>query len=256
MKKQFLAACALALALLAMAGCSGSESDSPRQDAASNSEQSAQTPDTAAPDAPAAEEDSAPASDAAAGEAAANAKTVSPLPTGIDLAQLEDCTVAVSFGRGDAYVDDTGAMQLKATVYAYDTYDMVDISTLQPGDQITICRENVKVTSVERDESNAVILNGGPENGGYRLTATEGTSFCVNSADGTPEYYALGEATIPVSTDFELEDLSDPEQGTRIYYAGDLLTDDAGITYDFVPANTTITIQGGSVVRMQRVQNA
>ena len=43
--------------------------------------------------------------------------TISPLPTTIDMNALDNCTLAVSFEEGDAYVDDTGAMQLDVTVY-------------------------------------------------------------------------------------------------------------------------------------------
>lgn len=126
-RKNF-AACALALALLVLAGCSNSASDS--------------KPDTTPQATPTAD----------SGTAAANGKTVSPLPSGIDLQHLNDCTVAVSFDKGDAFVDSKGVMQLKVKVYAYDAFDTVDINKLQVGDQITICQQNVKVTSLERDK--------------------------------------------------------------------------------------------------------
>lgn len=41
-----------------------------------------------------------------------DAVTVSPLPCTIDMNALDNCTLAVSFEKGDAYVDDTGAMRL------------------------------------------------------------------------------------------------------------------------------------------------
>ena len=57
-------------------------------------------------------------------------QTISPLPVTIDMNQLDNCTVAVSFEEGDAYVDDNGAMQLDVTVYACDLFDMVDMISL------------------------------------------------------------------------------------------------------------------------------
>ena len=63
-------------------------------------------------------------------EASDGAK-ISPLPTTIDMNALDNCTLAVSFEEGDAYVDVTGAMQLDVTVYTYDLYDMVDIANLK-----------------------------------------------------------------------------------------------------------------------------
>lgn len=196
---------------------------------------------------------SASTSGAASGTASSEGKTVSPLPSGIDMNHLDDCTVAVSFDKGDAFVDDTGAMQLRVKVYTYDLYDMVDIHTLQAGDQITICQQNVKVTVLERKEDGTVLINGGMENGGYDLVSSETSGFYIGGLNDAKEYYELGEATLPVSADFEFEDSSDLEKGACTYYPGDFLTDDAGITYHFVPENTTITIQGGSVIRMERV---
>ena len=73
--------------------------------------------------------------EAVAEEAEATEGTkIVPLPTTIDMNALDNCTLAVSFEEGDAYVDDTGAMQLDVTVYTYDLYDMVDISALKVGD--------------------------------------------------------------------------------------------------------------------------
>lgn len=37
-----------------------------------------------------------------------------------------------------------------------------------------------------------------------------------------------------------------------LHDSGDFLTDDAGIIYDFVPGNTTITVENGYVVTMTR----
>ena len=61
--------------------------------------------------------------------------------------------------------------------------------------------------------------------------------------------------TLSVSPDFEFVDSSDLEKGPRTYYPGDFLTDNAGIEYHFIPNNTTITIQNGYVVGMQRIFN-
>ena len=124
MKSKFFVACTLAMALLALTGCSNSKPEH---------SQASTKPDSDIP------------SDGSSSEAV----TVSPLPTSIDLDHLDDCTVAVSFNEGDAFVDDTGTMQLRVKVYTYDLYDMVDISALKVGDQITICQQEVEVTSLE-----------------------------------------------------------------------------------------------------------
>ena len=100
------------------------------------------------------------------------ATRISPLPESMDLERLNNCTVAVSLKEGDAYVDDTGAMQMKVTVYSYELFDLVDISQLKAGDILTIRQQDVPVTSVGRDESGLVQINGGLEQGGYNLAVS------------------------------------------------------------------------------------
>ena len=229
MKRKILVACALAMTLLVLTGCSSRIPGNTQAPAVSDSDTSSDS-------------------------ATLEGKTVSPLPSGIDMGHLDDCTVAVSFEKGDAYVDDTGVMQLKVKVYVDDLYDMADIKALQVGDQITICQQNVKVTSLERNEDGRVIINGGTEAGGYELVSNNDTAFYVDGGEGLQKY-ELGEATIPVSEDFVFEDVSNLEKGPCTYYPGDFLSDDAGIVYNFVPNNTTITIQSGYVIHMDRVYN-
>ena len=78
--------------------------------------------------------------------------TILPLPVSVDVNNLDNCTLAVSLEQGDAYVDDTGAMQMDVTVYTYDLYDMVDMAALKEGDTIVIRGQEVKITSIERNE--------------------------------------------------------------------------------------------------------
>ena len=201
------------------------------------------------------QQDTKQETDASAGDAASEGRTVSPLPAAIDPGHPDDCTVAVSFEKGDAFVDDNGMMQLRVRLYVYDLYDMVDISMLQEGDRITVCRQDVQVESLERRENGAVVINGGLENGGSELVSDDETVFHAVSFNDLKLYYEIGEAMLPVSSDFVFEDESDPEKGSRIFYPGDFLTDNEELTYHFVPNNTTITVQDGYVVSMLRVYN-
>ena len=180
-------------------------------------------------------------------------KTIFPLPVTIDLNQLDNCTVAVSFEEGDAYVDDTGIMRLDATVYTYDLYDMVDISLLEEGDTIVIRNQEVEVTTLERTERGLVIINGGEENGGYDLFTDDSGVYYEMGFNDTKAYYPLGEATIRVSVDFNFYDNSDIEAGEKMFYPGDFHIDDAGIRYDFNANNTTIVIEDGQIIAMNRI---
>lgn len=179
--------------------------------------------------------------------------TVSPLPTTIDMNTLDNCTLAVSFEKGDAYVDDTGAMRLDVTVYTYDLYDMVDIANLKEGDHIVIGGENVLIDSLERLESGAVMINGGIENGGYDLGHTESGVYFEHGMSDMKSYYPIGETSIKVSEDFEFVDSSDLDKGETVYYPGDFLTEDEGIEYYFTPNNTSIVVEDGKIIHMTRV---
>ena len=178
---------------------------------------------------------------------------ISPLPTTIDMNALDSCTLAVSFEEGDAYVDDTGEMQLDVTVYTYDLYDMVDIANLKEGDTIVIQGNEVVVESMETLESGLLFINGGIENGGYDLWHDESGVYFEHGYSDVKSYYPIGEATIKVSPDFQFVDSSDLDKGEVTFYPGDFLTEDAGIVYNFTPNNTSVVVEDGKVIQMTRI---
>ena len=178
---------------------------------------------------------------------------ISPLPVTIDMNDLNNCTLAVSFEKGDAYVDDTGAMQLDVTVYTYDLYDMVDIANIKEGDVIVIGGNEVLVDTMETLESGLLFINGGVENGGYDLWHNDSGVYFEHGYNDAKSYYPIGKATIRVSADFEFSDSSDLDKGEVIYYPGDFLTDNTEILYDFTPNNTSIVVEDGQIVRMIRI---
>ena len=178
---------------------------------------------------------------------------ITPLPSTVNVNDLKDCSVAVSLNKGDAFVDDNGIMQMKVTVYDYNLYDMVDISKLAVGDTIVIGKNDVVVSSLERNSIGTVIINGGLEEGGYELATSENGVFFESGYNDAKSYYSVGEATIRVSTEFEYCDNSELDSEEKCYYPGDFLNDNAGIDYNFTPHNTSIVIQDGQVIAMNRV---
>ena len=174
---------------------------------------------------------------------------ISPLPSTIDMTALDNCTLAVSFEEGDAYVDDTGKMQLKVTVYDYELFDMVDIANLKEGDTIVIQGNEVVVETMETLESGLLFINGGMEEGGYDLWHDESGVYFEHGFNDAKAYQPIGEATIRVSVDFE----GTNESGEVIYYPGSFLTDYHGVVYDFTPYNTTIVVEDGQVLHMTHI---
>lgn len=178
---------------------------------------------------------------------------IQPLARTLDIVNLENCTVAVSLKEGDAYVDDTGVAQMKVTVYDYDRYDLVEISQLTVGDTLVIRGEDVTVSSLERDQSGEVKINGGMEADGYTLVTDEDGVYFERLASDAHAWQELGTAVIRLSSEFLFTDSADPGQGETTYYPGDFLIPNGGIVYDFTPNNTTLTIENGQIVAMNRI---
>ena len=182
-----------------------------------------------------------------------NAKVINPLSETLDVNALDNCTVAVSLEKGDAYVDDNGKMVMNLTVYSYELYDMVDIASLKENDVIVRRNEEVTITEVERTDSGLVRINGGEENGGFDLVSNDNTVYYETGMNDIKAYYELGKVILPVSVDFRYIDESEPEKEAKTYYPGDFLTDYAGLEYNFTPNNTTVVIEDGVIIRMNKV---
>ena len=182
-----------------------------------------------------------------------NAKVINPLSETLDVNALDNCTVAVSLEKGDAYVDDNGKMVMNLTVYSYELYDMVDIASLKENDVIVRRNEEVTITELERTDSGLVRINGGEENGGFDLVSNDNTVYYESGMNDIKAYYELGKITLPVSVDFRYIDESEPEKEAKTYYPGDFLTDYAGLEYNFTPNNTTVVIEDGVIIAMNKV---
>lgn len=178
------------------------------------------------------------------------AQKISPLPDAT-MENLTDAILSVSLAEGDAYVDETGKMQMDLKIYSYDCYDMVDISNLKVGDTLVKHSGKVQVTSIEQNDAGTVYINGGLDNGGFDLVTDDCGVFYEMGYNDQKNWYQVGEATIRVSADFKGSDCADPELGEVVIYPGDFLVD-AVTNYDFTPYNTTIRIEGGQIVEMNR----
>ena len=179
-------------------------------------------------------------------------RIVTPLPVTIDMNDLTNCTLAISLEEGGAYVDDNGYMQMDVTVYTYDRYDQVDISRLQPGDTILLRRQEVLIETLEESPYGTLMINGGLDVGGYELIGKDTVYFETGYSD-VKSWYSLGTATLRVSPDFTYTNRSNPDAPATVFFPGDFLYTDSGIDYHFTPHNTTITIQDGLIISMERI---
>jgi hypothetical protein len=177
-------------------------------------------------------------------------RTVNPLPD-MTMENLTDAILSVSLGEGDAYVDDSGRMQMDLKIYAYDQYDMVDIAGLKVGDILVRHSGEVEVISIEENEAGRISINGGLENDGFDLATDDSGIFYEVGFNDSKNWYQVGEATIRVSADFEGIDHADLDLGEVIIYPGDFLIG-AVTNYDFTPDNTTVRVEDGQIVEMNR----
>ena len=178
------------------------------------------------------------------------AAVVKPLPDAT-MENLTDAILAVSLEEGDAYVDDSGIMQMNVKIYTYDKYDMVDISMLKVGDILATHAGELEVTALEQKPDGTVCINGGLDENGIDLVTDDDSVFYEMGFSDAKNWYEVGEATIRVSVDFAGYDHSDLDQGEVIIYPGDFLVG-AVTDYNFTPHNTTIRVAEGQIVEMQR----
>lgn len=179
--------------------------------------------------------------------------TVMPLPSAVDMGAVENCTLAVSFSLGDAYVDDSGQMRMKLTVYDYELFDLVEISQLKPGDIIVMNGQNVVIDSLERDESGRVLINGGLDVGGRELSTDENGVFYETGYNDAKNYYPVGTLDLPVAADFVFTDGFDLDNGPVEYYPGDFLDPSVEMMPHFVPSNTKVIIVDRLITAINRV---
>lgn len=180
-----------------------------------------------------------------------SASKVYPLPdTTMD--NLNDAILSISLNEGNAYVDDTGKMQMDLTLYSYDQYDMVDISMLKVGDILVTHTGEVEVAALDRKENGTILINGGLDENGFDLITDETGVYYECGYSDAKNWHEIGEATIRVSVDFMYYDTSDLDKGELLYYPGDFLIG-AVTDYNFTPHNTTIRVENGQIIEMHRV---
>ena len=178
-------------------------------------------------------------------------KLIAPLPSGIDIDSLQDCTVPASF-----LPDDFRWMggNLRMTVYNKDLYDAVEISLMQVGDTIIYNSERMVVNKFE-EAHGGLDINGGLDEGGCCLVGYEGGTYVARSWDDHATYTMLGTAEVPLAEDFIIVDCgSFPEDPADTIRTGQKLYIEKmkESRPDFFQLNTLVTIQNGLITEINR----
>ena len=194
---------------------------------------------------------------AVSGETDAQAGIVEPLPETLDVKNLGDCQVAVSFEPSDVTENDDGTLKIKFQVYDYELFDAVDISKLKVGDTIVVSGKDVKIDTMDRNDGGYIEINGGYEQqNGCSLSPEDGGTYCTTSSDDERDYKSIGTVTYDTSSDFKYIDQSqDPQAAGKEYdtagFTSLLQTDKDDMS--FYPYVARILLQDGKISNVTRV---
>ena len=178
------------------------------------------------------------------------AKIITPNNPEIDIEALADGEYPAAFEPA-ALADG----ELTFTVYWEDTFDVVEISQLAPGDTLYVGDTVVDVETVEEDDGD-LLINGGLDNGGVTLRPyDEDNCWKAVLENDLHTYFNWGETTLPLSEDVTFTDgwdiEKDPVTVTGAEAVAEAIT---GAEMDaFIPENTTVRVEDGRIVEIVRV---
>lgn len=180
------------------------------------------------------------------------ASVIQPLPD-TTMEALDNSIVNISFGQNDFYRDKAGNILLRMQVYSYEKFDMVDISALKAGDVIVLAGEQISVNAVERNDHGTILVNGGLDEGGFDLATDDSGIYFAHGYSDMKSWYLVGEVEYPISDSFVFTDSSDLDKGMITLSAEDFLREDFQFDYGYLPQNTTVRIENGQIVAMERI---
>ena len=168
------------------------------------------------------------------------AKIITPNNPEIDIEALADGEYPAAFEPA-ALADG----ELTFTVYWEDTFDVVEISQLAPGDTLYVGDTVVDVETVEEDDGD-LLINGGLDEYGVTLRAyDEDNCWRAVLEDDLHTYFKWGETT----DGWDIE--KDPVTVTGAEAVAEAISTtemDA-----FSPLNTTVRVEDGQIVEIVRV---
>lgn len=178
-------------------------------------------------------------------------KRIDPLPAGVSIEKLQNCTVPAAFSPKDF---NWMGGNLSMTVYNQDLYDAVAISQMRVGDTILYSGEPMVVSKFEETRG-GIDINGGLDEGGCCLAPNEGGTYVAREWDDHATYTQLAKTELALAEDFVIIDCgefpNDPNDtirnGQKLY-----IENLKGGRDDFFPLNTRVTIQNGVIKEIHR----
>lgn len=177
---------------------------------------------------------------------------IRPLPD-TTMNSLDNSVLNISFMQNDFYQDESGEMKLRMQIYSYEKFDLVDISDLKAGDTIILSGEEILVKFVERNDYGTVLINGGLDEGGFDLATDDSGIYFVHGYSDVKAWMPVADAEFVVSETFVFHDSANLELDTVVYDAEDLVNGVPESIFGYQPQNTTVRIENGQVVEMNRI---
>lgn len=176
---------------------------------------------------------------------------IKPLPSGINVREIKDATVPVSFKVSSFYWPES---TLTIDVWSEDLYDAVEVSLMQAGDTLIYKGQDIIVKTIE-NENGILTINGGIEEGGAYLKAYEGGTYRGLQLDDHSTYTHLGSTILPLAYDFRIidcgEDFTDKydtiTMGQKLY-----MDSIQNVRGDFNYLNTKVMVVNGNIVEITR----
>lgn len=178
-------------------------------------------------------------------------RLIAPLPSAIDINNLQDCTVPAAFSPDDF---DWMGGNLTMNVYSKDLYDAVEIATMQAGDTLIYDSGRMVIRMIE-ERDGGLDINGGLDEGGCCLAGNEGGTCVARNWDTHATYTRLGKAEVALAEDFVIIDCGDfPTDPADTIRTGQKLYIEKMKTSrpDFFQLNTRVTIENGMVTGIDR----
>ena len=182
------------------------------------------------------------------------ARTIAPVEVALDVNHLPDGIYPVSFDRGDVLSGASGTFMNAVHIFTQDWYDPVDVSALKVGDTIVVEGEEVPVLTLDNDEYGDIFVNDEQDPHAFCLATREDTNgYFIRGLDDMTTYTDHGVATLVIDPTATFTDAWDIEsEPVTVGYDGIVSAMQATENDAFVPYNTTVRIEAGKVVEINR----
>ena len=181
-------------------------------------------------------------------------KTIAPMAYDIDVNNLPDGVYPVSFDRGDVLSGASGIYMNSVHIFTQDWYDLVDVSTLKVGDTIIVEGEEVPVLSLEETEYGIDVNEEQDARAFYLRSEEDANGYTVHGLDDLTTFTEQGVTTLVVDASATFTDAWDIEsEPVTVNAEGIVEAMQTSANDMFVPYNTTVRIEGGRVVEINRV---